>query len=59
MKRPKWFWLLAGALFAAASIAINYEVKIGMHQRTGTVQQPENRTSFPATSVLPIVLPTT
>lgn len=42
MKRPKWFWILAGALFTVASIAINYEVKIGMHQRAGSVQKLGN-----------------
>jgi hypothetical protein len=39
MNRPKWFWILAGILFAVASVAINYEVKIGMHQRAGSVQK--------------------
>jgi cytochrome c biogenesis protein CcmG/thiol:disulfide interchange protein DsbE len=44
MKRPKWFWILAGSLFAVASVAINYEVKIGMHQRAGSVQKLGNVT---------------
>jgi hypothetical protein len=56
MKFPKWFWIIAGMLFAAASIAIHYEVKIGMHQRAGSTHALENRISLQATSV-PIVLP--
>jgi peroxiredoxin len=39
-KLPKFFWIVAGVLFAAASIAINYEVKFTMHhQGVGSVQQ--------------------
>jgi hypothetical protein len=56
MKFPKWFWIIAGVLFVAASIAIHYEVKIGMHQRTGSVQGIQNRGSHPAISVVPAVL---
>jgi len=37
MKTPKLPWIIAGVLFAAASIAIHYEVKIRMHQRSGAV----------------------
>jgi peroxiredoxin len=32
-------WIVAGGLFAVASIAIHYEVKIGMHQRSGSVHE--------------------
>jgi hypothetical protein len=57
MKFPKWFWIIAGVLFVAASVAIHYEVKIGMHQRTSTVQGLEHHGSHPAISVAPTVLP--
>ncbi len=30
---PKIFWIICGVLFAAASIAIQYQVKVVMHQR--------------------------
>jgi peroxiredoxin len=36
---PKLSRLVAGALFVAASIAIHYQVKVGMHQRSGTVHE--------------------
>ncbi len=39
MKVPKLSWIVAGTLFALASIAIHYEVKIAMHQRFGSVQE--------------------
>ncbi len=39
MKVPKLRWIVAGALFAAGSIAIHYEVKIGMHRHLGSVQE--------------------
>jgi len=39
MKRRKLFWIAAGTLFAVASVAIHYEVKIAMHQRFGSVQE--------------------
>jgi hypothetical protein len=58
MKLPKLFWIIAGILFVAASIAINYEVKIGMHQRTSSVHEFEHRGSLSANSVVPIVLST-
>lgn len=35
----KWTWIIAGTLFAAASIAIHYEVKIGMRHGFGSVHQ--------------------
>jgi len=35
MNPRKLAWIVAGVLFAVASIAIHYKVKIGMHQRTG------------------------
>jgi len=38
-KLPKIFWILVGVLFAAASIAINYQVKYVMHhQGEGAVE---------------------
>jgi peroxiredoxin len=39
MKGRKLAWIVAGALFAVASIAIHYEVKIAMHQRSGSVHE--------------------
>jgi len=33
MKPSRAFWVIAGVLFAAASIAIHYEVKIALHSR--------------------------
>jgi peroxiredoxin len=39
MDAHKLAWIVAGALFAVASIAIHYEVKIGMHQRSGSVHE--------------------
>ena len=39
MKFPKAFWIIAGMLFGAASVAIHYEVKVVMHQRTTAAQQ--------------------
>ena len=33
MSKP--FWLLAGVAFAAASVAIHYQVKVRLHQRGG------------------------
>jgi peroxiredoxin len=39
MKARKLAWIVAGALFAVASIAIHYEVKIAMHQRSGSVHE--------------------
>lgn len=39
MNARKLAWIVAGALFALASIAIHYEVKIAMHQRSGSVHQ--------------------
>ena len=39
MKVPKAVWIVAGALFAAASLAIHYQVKIGMHQHVGSVNE--------------------
>lgn len=38
MKTRRPLWIVAGVLFAAASIAIHYEVKIGMHQARGAVR---------------------
>jgi peroxiredoxin len=38
MTIPKLSWIVAGVLFAMASVAIHYEVKIAMHQRSGSVQ---------------------
>jgi peroxiredoxin len=35
MKLPKIAWISLGVLFALASIAIHYEVKIGLHQSHG------------------------
>jgi peroxiredoxin len=35
MNPRKLAWIIAGALFAVASVAIHYEVKIGMRQRSG------------------------
>jgi hypothetical protein len=52
MKRPKLRWLIAGTLFALASVAIHYEVKVVMHQRgdalnkLGTVQLRDPATEF-------------
>jgi peroxiredoxin len=44
-KLRKIIWIVAGLLFAAASIAINYQVKYAMHQQgTGAVQQLGNIT---------------
>ncbi len=38
MNLPKIAWISLGVLFALASVAINYEVKIGLHQqRSGSV----------------------
>jgi peroxiredoxin len=38
-KLPKIFWIIVGVLFAAASVAINYQVKYVMHhQGVGSVQ---------------------
>jgi len=42
MKLPKILWPIAGVLFAAASVAIHYQVKVVMHGRTGSVQQLRN-----------------
>jgi|SRR6266498_2545109 len=39
MKLRKSFWIAAGALFATASVAIHYEVKIRMHQHSGSVRE--------------------
>jgi peroxiredoxin len=39
MKARKLAWIVAGALFAVVSIAIHYEVKIAMHQRSGSVHE--------------------
>ena len=39
MKLPRPAWIVLGALFAAASLAIHYEVKIRMHQRAGSVNE--------------------
>ncbi len=39
MKVPNLSWIVAGTLFALASIAIHYEVKIAMHQRIGSVHE--------------------
>ena len=39
MNGRKLAWIFAGALFAAASIAIHYEVKIGMHRHSGAVRE--------------------
>ena len=39
VKLSKAAWIVAGALFAGASLAIHYEVKIGMHQRVGSVNE--------------------
>ncbi len=42
-KARKAVWIFAGVLFAAASVAINYEVKIVMHyQHAGSVEQLGN-----------------
>lgn len=38
-KLPKIFWIVAGVLFAAASVAINYQVKYVMHhQGVGSIR---------------------
>jgi cytochrome c biogenesis protein CcmG, thiol:disulfide interchange protein DsbE len=37
VKTRRLLWIVAGVLFAAASIAIHYEVKIGMHRGRGSV----------------------
>jgi len=37
VRLPKAVWIVAGALFAGASLAIHYEVKVGMHRHTGSV----------------------
>jgi peroxiredoxin len=43
MKLPKIAWISLGALFALATIAIHYEVKIGLHQqRSGSVHKLGN-----------------
>ena len=34
MSKP--LWLLAGVAFAAASVAIHYQVKVRLHQRGGS-----------------------
>ena len=39
---PRAAWITAGLAFAAASVAIHYEVKIVMHQRAGSVQELGN-----------------
>jgi peroxiredoxin len=40
---PKFFWIIGGVLFAAASIAIQYEVKFVMHHRSaGSVREMGN-----------------
>jgi len=39
MKVPKLAWIVVGAVFAAGSVAIHYEVKIGMHRRSGSVHE--------------------
>jgi peroxiredoxin len=39
MNARKLAWIVAGGLFAVASIAIHYEVKIGMHPRSGSVHE--------------------
>ncbi|MBU6411166.1 MAG: TlpA family protein disulfide reductase [Verrucomicrobia bacterium] len=40
---PKIIWIIAGVLFAAASVAINYQVKFVMHHRSvGSVQEMGN-----------------
>ncbi len=42
-KVPKTFWIIGGVLFAAASIAIHYEVKFVMHhQSAGSVREMGN-----------------
>lgn len=42
-RSPKIFWIIAGVLFAAASVAINYQVKFVMHhQSVGSVQEMGN-----------------
>jgi hypothetical protein len=52
MKRPKLRWLIAGTVFALASVAIHYEVKVVMHQRAdvlnklGAGQSREPATEF-------------
>jgi peroxiredoxin len=38
MTVPKLSWIVAGAIFAMASVAIHYEVKIAMHKRSGSLQ---------------------
>jgi peroxiredoxin len=42
LKLPKVRWMLAAALFAIASVAIHYQVKIAMHQRSGSVSELRN-----------------
>src|SRR6266404_2937249 len=39
MKLRKPSWVVVEVLFAAASIAIHYQVKIGIHQRSGAVHE--------------------
>ena len=39
VKLSKAVWIVAGALFAGTSLAIHYEVKIGMHQHAGSVNE--------------------
>jgi peroxiredoxin len=36
---PRARWMIAGALFAVASVAIHYQVKIAMHERSGSVSE--------------------
>jgi peroxiredoxin len=38
-KLSKFAWIVGGTLFAAASIAIHYQVKVVMHERSGAVQE--------------------
>jgi peroxiredoxin len=39
MTLPKIAWVIGGTLFAAASIAIHYQVKVAMHEHSGAVQE--------------------
>jgi peroxiredoxin len=43
MRLPKIFWIIGGVVFVVASIAIHYEVKFVMHDRSvGSVQKMGN-----------------
>jgi peroxiredoxin len=42
MKLPKIAWVSLGALFAIATVAIHYEVKVALHRQRGSVHQLGN-----------------